>query len=201
MKLISVGLFLIPVFSASAQLPNDLPKSLASLSIECRETQTHLAHDDERFRDSMLEDQGIQKTLGIEVRNDSNSESKAIVVIYFLVRDARGGQDVEIDSSDSRECELAGRGSDNWSVITPLLIQHVNRMDYTGGIRSGEKPAGWIIGFLENGRFYPQQASNPATLDFSNGGDFGQKWSDYENQMPASLDERQKKERRQNGED
>ena len=71
---------------------------------------------------------------------------------------------------------VAAHQFSNAEIEMPMTSVRVDNIEMAGaGERDGDKPAGWIAGFLLDGNFYPAQGSDESMLeDYATSDDFKQ---------------------------
>jgi len=131
-------------------------------------------------------------TISIEISNLGRTPVEITPVVYFLVRDASGGEAIQLAASRSTHLVVKPTAPEKWNVDMPSSIEHVDNSFLLGtGTRTGTKPAGWIAGCLTEKAFYPIKASSPTIMDYAQGPDFKAARELFEKKMPKDLTQRQ----------
>jgi len=186
--------------TASAQLPATFKKQVSNISMDCREVG--VSQKIKNDNSSLLgllggggEDREHHKTISIDIRNLGTAPIYVRPVVYFLSRDASGGEAIQLASSSESHFLVRPTTPEHWNVDMPASVEHVDNNILLGtGAHSGSRPAGWIAGCLAGGDFYPMQASSPTIMDYASGDVFKAARTDFEKNQPKDSEKRKPKE-------
>jgi hypothetical protein len=185
--------------TASAQLPSTSKKQVANISMDCREVGVgqKIRNDNGGILGILGagQDREHHKTISIDIRNLGATPADITPVVYFLARDASGGEAIQLAASRSDHFVVKPTEPQHWNVDMPSSIEHVDNNILIGtGAHSGSRPAGWVAGCLAGDVFYPMQASSPTIMDYVTGDAFKTTRTDFEKNMPRDIEKRKAKE-------
>jgi hypothetical protein len=201
MKYLPILLASALLSTASAQLPATLQKQLSNISMDCREVGggQKIKNDNSGFLGLLGggEAREHHKTISIDIRNLGAAPADITPVVYFLSRDAAGGEAIQLAASRSDHFVVKPTEPQHWNVDMPSSIEHVDNNVLIGtGAHSGSRPAGWIAGCLTGDSFYPIKASSPTIMDYATGDDFKAARIEFEKKMPRDIEKRKEMESR-----